>query len=270
MQEAYEKKNQRIGLMVSIGLHAAILLFFLFIMAWKEPFPPHPEYGVELNFGLSEQGSGEIQPEQPVLEQSEAQQEEVKESAVQEADEPSEETEDEVVTQPIESPVKVEPKKETVKDPEKKVEVKEKPVETKKEEVKPTETKESKVEEKSHGDDKDKVGDKGKEDGKLDARALMGDQGGGSGSQLEMAGWQWDYEPKPKDTSNDSGRLVFEIKVNDVGEVISVRTLERGVSPSVEQIYRKELERLTFHKTADNSRVAAVSTGKITFIIKSK
>ncbi len=65
MLPEFEKKNQRIGMGVSIGIHGLLLILFFLIMAWREPDPPVPEYGIELNFGLETVGSGEIQPEQP-------------------------------------------------------------------------------------------------------------------------------------------------------------------------------------------------------------
>ena len=87
---------------------------------------------------------------------------------------------------------------------------------------------------------------------------------------MDMSGWMWDFEPKPDDTSSETGRIVFEIKVDDQGEILSVRRLESTVSPTVEKIYRQEVEKLTFSKTSSNAIVAPISTGKITFVIKSK
>ena len=53
-----EKRDKATGWAVSAGLHAALLLLFLVVLAWKEPFPPHPEYGIELNFGMEQGGQG--------------------------------------------------------------------------------------------------------------------------------------------------------------------------------------------------------------------
>ena len=57
-----EKKNDRLGMGISLGVHAALLVLFIFLLAWKEPFPPLPEYGIEVNFGLETAGSGDVQP----------------------------------------------------------------------------------------------------------------------------------------------------------------------------------------------------------------
>ena len=65
MTEAQEKKSRRIALISSIGVHVVILLLLLFVVAWRAPNPPLPEYGIELNFGTVSQGSGAVQPRTP-------------------------------------------------------------------------------------------------------------------------------------------------------------------------------------------------------------
>jgi len=62
-----ERKNKRIGFLTSLGIHSAVLLALIFLTGWKEPYPaPGASYGIELNFGLDDQGSGEVQPQTPV------------------------------------------------------------------------------------------------------------------------------------------------------------------------------------------------------------
>lgn len=313
LQSKEEKKNQRIGTAVSLGVHALLLLIFAFLLAWKEPNPPIPEYGIELNFGLESQGSGSVQPEALVEEnESTSDAEEVNEDIPEESTESEEvqpeeqdsepevveestEAEEQVVTEnipspdvrkeepvkaPMTTPEKVEEKpKEIVKKPTPEVtpEKKTTPVETKKEPVeKPTEkasggvASDKPVESKSQGDNTDAAGDKGSKEGTVDARALYGTPGGGGGASLDMAGWAWEEIPKPKDTSNESGRLVFEITVDDNGEVVGIKTLERGVSAAVEAIYKAEVAKLYFQRNPPNSPAPPRSVGKITFIIKSR
>jgi hypothetical protein len=98
---------------------------------------------------------------------------------------------------------------------------------------------------------------------------LYGKPGGGAGgSSLELSGWMWDDKPNPNVPNNESGRLVFEIKVDSNGDILSIETLERGVSVETEQICKRSVQKLTFSKTGSN--VPAVSTGKITFVIRAK
>lgn len=280
-------------MIISASVHALLLLVFLFIMAWREPDPPLPEYGIELNFGTSTAGTGDIQPEKPA-EPTDNEEEAAPEELPEEVEEqPVEETQPEEVAKPTEEVVETTANTQESHDviPEVKKEVKkpevmeEKKVEEKKAETKPVETKTTPKPETgakgdegtkdtpknaNHGDKENSEGDQGDEQGTLDSRTLYGNAGGGGGSALEMTGWMWDFKPIPNDTSNENGRIVFEIKIDDMGEIISVKTLERSVSPAVEKIYRAEVQKLTFSKTSGNTIVAPVSTGKITFVIKSK
>jgi protein TonB len=310
IEEEREKKNKKKALVYTTGVQAVLLVLLFFIVAWRAPNPPLPEYGIELNFGLDDQGSGDVQPKVPVgnagtkQEQAEPSKPEVKEAKekvkeVQEESKPveSKPVEEQIVSK-VESPVVVKEKKEEVKPVEKPAEKPEKKVEPKVEE-KPKEEK-PKVEEKpkinpeavykpnttpstsegktsenkegqagNHGDDPGKTGDKGSPEGKLDAKALYGKPGGGAGgSSLELSGWTWDEKPSPNVPNNESGRLVFEIKVDSNGDIVSIKTLERGVSTEAEQICRRSVEKLTFSKTGSN--VPNISTGKITFLVRAK
>lgn len=309
-QSKEEKKNQRIGMAVSLGVHALLLLIFAFLLAWKEPNPPIPEYGIEVNFGLDNQGSGRVQPESvtrqdqntsetedseqttPEDEAEADQTEPVDDTAEPESAEQTSEASNETpVTENVASPDvrKEEPTKVPANKPVKEEAPKEVKKETRPEPVaekKPAATETTKVteekpaatsggvpsdkvvESKSQGDNTAATGDKGNPEGTVDARALYGTPGGGA--SLDMAGWAWEEVPKPQDTSNESGRLVFEITVDDSGEVIGIKTLERGVSAAVEAIYKKEVAGLYFRRNPPNSPAPPRSTGKITFIIKSR
>lgn len=276
--EDKERKNRTIALITSLGVHLAVLLAFLFLVAWRAPNPPLAEYGIELNFGMDTQGMGDIQPETPVnttdeqqaeeVKQEDQQTEEVKEEKVEEA-----EIKKETEVQPVakeESPVVVKETRKEKEVKEKKEPVKE-PVVEKKQEAKEANVADSNKEGKkaNQGDDKNKVGDKGNPEGSLDAKALYGKQGGGAGgSGLDLDGWQWDTKPNPHLPNEEPGILVFEIKVDASGEIVSIKTLQRGLSLEAEKICRKEVEKLTFTQTGKN--VPDISTGKITFRVIAK
>ncbi|MBL3655706.1 hypothetical protein [Fulvivirga sediminis] len=294
MEAGEDNKNKRAGLIVAALSHAVVLLICLFILAWKAPDPPLPEYGIMVNFGTSEVGSGDVQPTQPV-----STSEEIEESAPEPTPETAEEVVEEVSeSEPVETiepetaepvsatPVTPEPspdvqpvEKETPKKPEvKKEEKKEEPKKetTPKPVTKPANGADGKdgdnktPQDANQGNSNNKDGDQGKEEGSLDSRALVGSTWNGGGSSLSMTGWMWDFIPKPTDKSDENGRIVFQVKIDDRGEILQVKTLERSVSPAVEKIYKAEVEKLTFSKTADNTNTAPVSTGTITFNIKSK
>jgi protein TonB len=274
-----EKKNRNIGLIASAGIHGAILLILFFLVAWRAPDPPLPEYGIQLNFGLDDQGSGDIQPDQPVVTeetqdvpQKEEQQQEVTEVRPNEV---------QVTEQPVskqESPVVIEEeKKEAKTEP-----VKEKKIEEEKPlaEYKKEEKKESKIDSKtdggkttaSHGDDDNKKGDKGDPEGSLDAKALYGKQGGGGGNglALSMSGWTWADQPKIPDLpDNADGRIIFEIECDEDGEIVGITTLERGLSPKAEQLLKDEIRKNSLIRTS-GGQVPTRSKGRVVFLLKTK
>ncbi|GJM30862.1 MAG: hypothetical protein DHS20C17_34970 [Cyclobacteriaceae bacterium] len=297
-----EKKNDRMGMGISLGVHAAILILFFFLLAWKQPFPPLPEYGIEVNFGLDNAGSGEVQPtapannnpapvEDPAPEEPAAAEEEITPEP-ETVPQVQEQTETQVQEQEEAAPVEaarvtqpqpdVVPVKETPE--EKKIE--EEPVKKETPKLDPaaaypnrtnntngasgTEGEAKQPAQSNQGDKPGTTGDQGNPDGKIDARALYGNPGGGGGAALDMTGWNWDFLPQPKDLSNETGHIVFEIKIDDQGDIISIRTVEKSVSDPLVKIYRSEVAKLTFSQTSANSRPAPTSTGRITFIIKAK
>lgn len=295
MTPQQEKKNEGIALITSLIVHALLFVAFLFIIAWKAPNPPLPEYGIELNFGMDSQGSGEVQPVTPSGSETPEnnEQQEVKNDVPQDEVKPTTEEqskldqskpEEQPVTHKIESPVSVkEEKKVEPKPTEKPVDKPGEKAETKTE-VKPKQTTENKstattdktmADSKegkpvSQGDKTNVTGDQGNPKGTPDAKALYGQPGGGTGgSDLDLDGWTWDNIPHPDVPPNETGRIVFEIKVNAEGELEGYRILERSVSPEAESACRKAIEELTFTRI-DGNVVPAVSTGKITFIFRLK
>jgi protein TonB len=91
-----------------------------------------------------------------------------------------------------------------------------------------------------------------------------------TGASLEMVGWTWDFLPNAKDDTAEIGKIIFEITIDDFGEVIAIKTLEKTVSPLVEKIYKDEVANLTFSKTNKHLAFANSYTGKITFTLQYK
>ena len=282
-----EKKNRTIALAVATAFQLFLLVLFFFLVAWRRPDPPLPEYGIELDFGMDNTGTGETsEPEPtPVVEEVVEEPAEAEVEEVTEVVEPEPEVE-EITETEVTEPEPVDPVEEVVTE----TQVEESPavVEEVEEEVKeviaeptpepkPTPKPEAEslypgntAKASNEGDDANEVGDKGKEEGKIDERAIYGARGTADGASLQMAGWDWDNIPRPQDSSNENGRVVFEITIDDQGDIIGVKTIEKTVSPAVERQYRLAVEQLTFSTTSDNVRPAPTSTGRITFIIRAK
>ena len=287
MEEDNDKRSKRIGLIASLSIHGAIALILFLLVAWKAPNPPLPEYGVEINLGFSDVGTGDIQPQTEVgdeglSEESVAQSQENQSQPEVKEEEPSQQ--EEVVTDET-NPVSVKEEKKEVKEEAKKETPKEitpKPKEVKKE-VKeeavftPKETTDNTTTQKkggnlSQGNDTNAKGDKGQPTGTLNPDAsysgLQGGGSGGSGTGLDLAGWMWDRPPNPKLPENESGRLIFEIEVDENGEITKLVATERGLSAQAEKICRDEILKRTFTQTGTN--VPTISKGKITFLVKAQ
>lgn len=280
-----DRKNRRIGLWVAAGVHSGMLLVLFFMVAWREPDPPLPEYGIELNFGLDDQGSGEVQPEQPVGDEGQSEETMASESAQAEAPETSDPKEEAVTEKPVEavskteSPVTVKevskpttparesakpasapPSKETAQQPKEETS------------TKPTaEDASRKGQDGSHGDDQDKTGDKGSEQGTLDAKALYGTPGGGGGGtgmNLQMTGWTWADDPTiPQLPDNENGKIVFDIECDENGDITAIKTIERTLSPKAEQLLKDMIRKNSLVRTS-GGKVPERSTGRFVFVLK--
>jgi hypothetical protein len=266
-----ERKNKNIALTLTAAIHGLLLLLLFFLAAWKAPNPPLPEYGIELNFGTSDSGSGTTQPQEPAG-APESQPEVAEQTAAQPETAASDPTPETATQTEGDVAVKEEPKKEVVKPQREPVT---KPAETPREEPKavfnPTETATGKPA--SQGDDVAKTGDKGSAEGTVDARALFGNQGGGSagdGMNLQMSGWQWADEPViPNLPDNQDGRVVFEIECDDQGEILTITTIERGLSPQAERLLRDVIRKNSLIRTTAGIPPAR-SKGRVVFVLKTK
>lgn len=121
----------------------------------------------------------------------------------------------------------------------------------------------------NNGDDRSGVGDKGNPGGKIDATGLYGKPGGtGSGVNFAVEGWSMSGRPNVNDDSDETGKIVFELTVNQSGDIMNVRTKQTTVSPSVVDVYKKAVQRLRL--VPKSSVTPPTAKGTITFIIKSK
>ncbi len=258
-----EKRNKEFGWLFSIGLHALLVVLFLLVWAWEEPDPPIPQYGITLNFGMSDVGMGE----QNQTGTTNTEQEEVEEEQPTNAEENSQE---EVAEEPVEEVEEITEEIENIESPDVVEQAQEQTSEASEATETPVEYPNSDATASAEGQgETDQPGDQGDPEGDPDPRALYtGRPGSGSGgASLDLAGWNWDFKPKPNDTSDEGGKIIFEIKIDDEGEILSIRTIEKTVSPSVEKVYRDAVALLTFSRTS-NTTAPPTSKGRITFIIK--
>jgi periplasmic protein TonB len=289
--EYTEKSSRPQAIAVTITFHALLLLlFFFFVM--KVPDPPIRTLGgsgIELNYGLDEAGSGDLQ----TLNQASESEQNVEsapadvtaastntEEANQENQNQTEE-QTAVVTGNEEVNYEVKQQKETKKSTEVSINKTEKTPNTQTASTEKVKTKGTlgtvqATGGNNNGDQPGKTGDQGSKTGTVDSKALYGNEGnggagnGGIGGNLDIAGWNWDDRPVIKDISDESGRIVIGFRIDEQGDVIKVWKIENNLSPSVYKIYEDEVRKLTFSKKGDNIKVAPFSEGKVTFIKKSK
>jgi periplasmic protein TonB len=303
MDTNQEAKNKRIAAATTFVVNAAILLLMIFIGSWKMAGEGDGDYpGIEVNLGYDEQGSGDIEPMTPIGDEKATDDED---APAEKAEEPV----DEKITAPAVTPPPAETKvAETSKvltDPNSDVEIKEKPKEEKpvekvvekKPEVpveKPVEKKPDPVPtavykkpsgstdatksgdgtgkqgtEGNQGDDVGKEGNKGVPGGTPGAAVYKGTPGGGDGGSLELNGWDWDNIPKPNIQDGETGRVVFNIEVDENGELIRYTKESGTVSAAAERACVAAIQKLTFTKKS-GAKVPPVSKGKITFVIRAQ
>jgi protein TonB len=271
MNEQDEKRSKRAGLAGTLAVHG-ILLLFLILMKLIAPVPPPEQEGILINFGTSDQGTGDIQPtditssdandqanDETLSEPEPASPEPVSERPVQTQD-----------TDPAPVVNKTKPKNEPK--PEKKPE----PV---KEPVKPPEPKpdpralypgkknEGKGSSGSEGTT-GQPGDQGSTAGDPNATSHSGSGKGDSGISFDLAGRSMLRKPSLQDNSQETGKIVVSIIVDKDGRVVSATGGARGTTIASKALWDKAeaaARKATFSKSPSG---VEQQTGTITFIFK--
>ncbi len=211
-----EKRSKNKGIIGTILFHTLLLVMFLF-MGLTYQDPPPEEEGISINFGFSEDGLGEIEPEDT---------EEITEIVEEEIIEEQIESHDEILSQEIiETPA--------VKKTEKKIKIiEEKPQEEVIEEKKPEINKKAlytgkkKNINKAQGN-KDSQGNQGLMDGDPNANNYIGGGIGIDGNAYQLGGRKAIKKPKPKG-NQVSGKVVVLITVDRLGNVIYANAGAQG------------------------------------------
>ncbi len=231
LETAHKRKSA-----VITALILMLLLFGIFNFGMKYLDPPI-EYGIAINLGTSDIGSGE--PVQETQVSSEEIEEEFQEEIFEEqASEASEEIQEDVITDDTAEDVPVVEKttlKKEVKEHVKE-DSKEKPKEIKPKKKKPSPSKAAtdalnsllngtskNGTKKGEGDDT-KSGVKGDKDGKASSSKYYGNSGGDSGGNYNLAGRKALSKPIKKPNCQEEGTIVVSIEVNKNGKVIKAQT----------------------------------------------
>jgi len=210
-----------------VVIHLLLLIVFaLYGLTYMEP---RPESGIVINFGTSNVGSGEVQPDTP----GETENPETTETQVTEVSEPVPVNSDqEVLTQDNTETVAVPEKKEKTAEEieaERKLEEERKKQEEYENKLKNIWNK-SAAGGGSEGDDK-QAGDKGQIDGQKSPGAYSGTPGGGGGGgDYQLAGRNALKKIKPNYDCQESGTVVVQVRVNKLGITTSAEVKIKGTT----------------------------------------
>lgn len=281
-----EQSNKVKGFTISLMIHAALILIFLFFYL-TPPNPPLSEMGlggggVELNLGDPLAGTHDLSnltasnPEAEATSEELATPEPVAEEHTEESTTDEGENVEATVTEHEDAVAIKTSTKTTVKT--------ETPV--KKEEPKVTPTpvvnnnammKKKTGSTNKSGDDKNTPGDPGQKEGTLDGKALMGKPGkGGDGTSSGiglgggLVGWKFVTQPSVVDLSQEKGTLIFKIYVNDEGIIEVAKVIENrgGITPSLQAAYQKALVGVELSLIDPNKKIPPRSEGTVTWEIR--
>lgn len=256
------KREKYKGLIATLVFHAGIILLLIFF-GFSTPLPLPGEEGVEVNLGYMDAGSGDIQPDIPLIPKKsppppQKQVEEKQEVATQDIEEalPIEETKpdiEETIEQVIEQPKVVEKKEEPKVNPAALYKGKNK----------------SEAEINSEGIT-GKEGDQGKPTGTKESKDYLGKGGFGNGPSASLSGRTPKYLPTPSRHFKETGTVVVQIDVNKYGKVIKAVAIDRGSTTTDSQLRKMAMEAAKLAIFNANPNAAEMQRGTITyhFVIK--
>ena len=119
----------------------------------------------------------------------------------------------------------------------------------------------------NNGDDKSGVGDKGNPDGNINAKEFYGKPGGSSsGVALNVSGWAFGNNHLDKDDSDEGGKIIYQIRVDSDGNIVSAKPIQQTVSPSVERFYQRQVLRFKL-RPKGSVTPSEITTGTLTVTI---
>lgn len=266
-----------------------LLLFLIFTFGLKY-FDPPLEYGIAVNFGTSNVGSGNIQPTEPLKSASsteevieETQQEEIEETVAE--TEPTSAPSEKVITQDSEESIKIKKQEEAKRKAEEAERQKKLEAERIERQRKAAEEK-KKAEEAAkrkklddlmgglnnsdgtatggEGDDK-QAGDKGNPNGDPNASGYYGNGGGGSGGNYRLGNRKAVSKPKPTYDCNEQGRVVVSISVDKNGKVISAQPGIKGTTNSAPCLLTRAKEAALKTRFNSDSNAPVKQVGSIIY-----
>jgi TonB family protein len=274
-----QNTNRPLALILTLVFHG-LLILLLFLIVLKTPIPPYPLVGggsgLEVNFGTSDQGTGNVQPEEliPIETQNMPDVKSNEKANVQVKNNPDEN----VLTQNTEDApaVRTSDKKE-VKKPEVKQVIKiNDPV------TNPMALYKKKTGTKGGSEgETGKAGDQGNPQGSLYAKNHYGEPGSGGegnggngigtgrgdgrGPSFDLRGRSSKVLPKPEYNLSEQGTVVVKIWVDKDGNVIKAEAGAKGTTTTSEELRKRAVSAARKAKFSPNVNAAEEQTGTITY-----
>lgn len=277
----FETKHERNSARITVLL--MLILVLLFFVVGPNYLDPPTEYGVAVNFGTTDYGSGNVQPLKPIKSEpkriNEIPQETPKESKPEES--VTDKVED-VVTQESEESIKIRKQKEAEEKAKAEAErIERERIEAEEKKRKEQEEKKKKLDElmggigKSDGEatgsegNDNQGGDKGQPDGNPYANSYYGDPGTGSGG----VGYGLNGRGAPtrnifKQDCNESGLVVVQIEVNRNGNVIKAVPGVKGTTNNASCLLEPAKKIALSHKWRPDSKAPARQIGFVSVNFK--
>lgn len=271
-----DRKSKLNSLAITLAVHGILILILLFFFTLTPPDPPLSDQGVFLNIGLTEEGSGEVQPmgtaeelvaPAPAPANTAAQQQPTHDVVTQEM-------EDAPAMQKKETPKKTSPAAptNTVK---KNTEVSTPaPPKPQPKALYPGSSANSSTSEGTGN----KTGDQGKPNGSPFGDTYEGNPGiggpglGGDGgkAQLGMSGRKIIYFPSIIDNSQRTGKVVVNIKVDKTGLVTFAKATQKGSTTTDSYLFQLAEEAAMKTKVNADPDAAEEQFGTITYSFRVK
>lgn len=262
-----EKKDKAIAVIGTIVVHSLLLLILIFIV-FKTPIPPFPDSnapGIEINFGNNMEGTGDVENDKMGNTDNSS------ENVVKlNQSNPADNT-DAVVTNSIEDesinikkikkPKKTENKIEKT-EPVKEVE--EKPSSALAEALAKFKTKKAN----STGGDGNsgQAGNQGDPNGSLEGNGDGGTGDHGKGTNFNLRGRILLKKPEITDDSQEEGKVVVEITVDETGKVIKANPGVRGSTTTNPMLYAKARQAAFSAKFNTSPEGIKEQKGTVTFV----
>ncbi|MFK5958253.1 MAG: energy transducer TonB [Lutibacter sp.] len=253
----------------------SLLLVSIFFFGMTYLDPPE-EYGIAINFGTTNFGKGNIQPTE-LLKSAPQKIVEKQEEVIEEISESSPSVKEEVITQNTEDAIAIQKEKEAKNkaDEEARIErLKQEAIAKQKSEE---EAKRKKLDAligginnsngtvtKGEGNDA-KLGDKGSENGDLNASGYYGNGGGGGTGDYNLGNRKPLSRPKPNYICNEEGLVVVSIEVDVNGKVIKATAGVKGSTNTAQCLLSQAKEAALKTKWQPDKKAPSKQVGTIKY-----